>query len=296
MTASRLMLFVSTSSGNTLIVWDWRSGSVVRVFDFLLTLALIPLPLQVLKRTDVEDISIRRRSSAFNFLDEFRLVTSTGGATSRDNELDLVVFDTSVPQHSPDSWRRLNIDPTHHKRYTMNPSSWEARIHVDSERSQGRSSCDGPFIADQAQSVVVIVLHHRERVAVPGADMVLVIRAASLVGYLSSTPSGQPVPWDEWKGDIMIVEFSDGTSYVRTFVLGTRVLLVTYDRRGNYLVHGYDFSRWGCKTLVRVGNGGKERRVMPNLEQVWSPREPNVELETIRTLGDSLVMCTVGGS
>jgi len=239
---------------------------------------------------------MRHQYSAFNFLDEFRLVISTGGVTSREDEPGLIIFDTSVPQQSPDSWRRLNIAPTHHKRYAMNPRSWEAQIHVDSERSQGGGSCDGPLIVDQAQSVVVIVLHHRERVALPGADVVLVVRAASLVRYLSSTPSGQPIPWNKWKGDTMAVEFPNiGASYVQTFVLGTHVLLITC-RRGNYIVRGYDFSWWGCKALVRVGDGRKERRVMPNLEKVWSRREPNVGLETMLTLGDSLVMCMVGGS
>jgi len=240
---------------------------------------------------------VRHRYSAFNFLDEFRLVASTGGITLKDDELDLVIFDTSLPQQSPDSWRRFNIAPVHHKRYAMNPWSWEARIHTDSERSQGEHSWDGPFIVDQTQSVVVIVLHHRERVALPGADMVLVIRAASLVRYLSSTPSGQPIPWDEWKEDVMVVEFwNNGTSYVRTFVFGTRVLLMTCDLWRGYDFQVYDFSRSGCRALIRVGDGEKERRVMPNLEKAWSPIGPNIGLEKMRTLGDSLVMCTVGDS
>jgi hypothetical protein len=34
MTASRLMMFVSTFTVNVLVVWDWRSGTVVRVIDF----------------------------------------------------------------------------------------------------------------------------------------------------------------------------------------------------------------------------------------------------------------------
>jgi len=240
---------------------------------------------------------LRYRYSAFNFLEEFRLVASSGGVISREDELGLVIFDTSLPKQSPDSSRWLNIAPTHHKRYAMNPRSWDARIHTDSERSQGEASCDGPFIVDQTQSVVVIVLHHRGRVALPGADMILVIRTASLVGYLASTSSSRPVPWDEWKRDVMVVEFpNNDTSYVRTFVLGTRVLLMTCDSRGYCHVQVHDFSRCGCKALVHVGDGGEERRVMPNLEKVRSLRGPNIGLERMRTLGDSLVMCTVGGS
>jgi hypothetical protein len=42
MTASRLMIFVSTFAGNILIVWDWRTGQIVRVIDFRLVSTLIP--------------------------------------------------------------------------------------------------------------------------------------------------------------------------------------------------------------------------------------------------------------
>lgn len=40
-TASRLMLFVSTIKANVLIVWDWRTGGVVRASGFRLVAALI---------------------------------------------------------------------------------------------------------------------------------------------------------------------------------------------------------------------------------------------------------------
>ena len=225
-------------------------------------------------------------------------MASTGETTWREDKLGLLIFDTSLPQESPDSWRRFDIAPMHHERYAMNPWSWEVRIHADSERSQGEGSCDGPSIVDTTQSVVAIVLHHQqERVGLPGGDVILVVRAASLVEYLSSTSSGQPIPWNLWKGDVMVAELpNDGTAYARTFVLGTRVLLMTCDRRGYYHVHVYDFSRWGCRALVRVGDGEKERRVMPDLEKVWSQWDPNIGLEKTRALGDSLVTCTVGGS
>jgi hypothetical protein len=43
MTASRLMIFVSTFAANVLIVWDWRTGQVVRVIDFGVVSTLISL-------------------------------------------------------------------------------------------------------------------------------------------------------------------------------------------------------------------------------------------------------------
>ena len=220
-----------------------------------------------------------------------------GGIPSKEDNLYLVMFDTSLPQQSPDSWRRLNIAPTHHKRYALNPWEWEAWIYADHGMSQGEASCDSPFTVDPAQSAVVIILHHRERVGLPGGDAVLVILATALIKYLSSTPSGHSIPWDDWKKDVMVVEFpNNGTAYIQTFVFGTRVLLMTSDRRGRYAVQVHDFSRGGSRALICVGDGTRERKVMPHLKKVWSPREPVAGLETMRTLGDSLVMCNVGDS
>jgi len=42
MTASRLMIFVSTPTVDVLVVWDWRIGDIVRVIDLLLVPTLIP--------------------------------------------------------------------------------------------------------------------------------------------------------------------------------------------------------------------------------------------------------------
>jgi len=253
--------------------------------------------LQVLKRSSAEDAFLLDQNCTFNFLDEFRLLTSTARPALEEDELDLIMFDTSLPQQSPDSWRRLNIAPVYHHRYVKNPSVWEVRIHTDSEGSRTSGSYDGPLMADSTQSVVVIVLHQQECGEFPGGEAVLVIRVAALVRHMSSTRSGECIPWDTWKRDVMVVEIPRyGVSYIRTFVHGTRVLLITHDWRGGCRFQAYDFSRWGCKALVSVGDGERERMVMPNPEKVWFPRIPNHELENLRALGDSLVMCTVGNS
>lgn len=91
----------------------------------------------------------------------------------------------------------------------------------------------------------------------------------------------------------MVVEIPDNNTYARTFIFGTRVLLTTYDWRGGYRIQVYDFSRWGCRALVRVGDGERERLVMPS-PKIWHLKEPNDGLEIMQALGDSLVMCTVG--
>jgi len=232
----------------------------------------------------------------FDFLDEFRLVASTGQPARADDGLDLIIFDTSLPQQSPNSWRRLNIAPTYHHWYARYPSAWEARIHTDSENLRGGAPCDGPLVVDPTQAVVVIILHHRDCGNISVGEAVLVVRAAALVGRMSSTRSGERIPWDAWKSDVMVVEIPHHISYFQTFVHGTRVLLITYEWQSGYRFRAYDFSRWGCKALVRVGDGEKERMVMPNPGKVWSPKTPDTEPEDMRTLGDSLVMCTVGNS
>jgi len=145
--------------------------------------------------------------------------------------------------------------------------------------------------------VVVIVLHYHKCVDFPGGEAVLVIRTVNLVRYVASTRSGNRIPWDDWKGDVMGVEIPYyGISYIRTFVHGTRVLLITYDWPNGYRAQAYDFSRRGCMALVRVGARGKEKMVMPNPENVWSPGIPDTGLEDLQTLGDSLVTWTVSDS
>ena len=96
-------------------------------------------------------------------------------------------------------------------------------------------------------------------VAVPSAA--LVNRAAALVGYMSSTPNGPHIPWDDWKKGAVGVDIPHDISYTWTFVLGSRVLLMTHDwraNRGRYRVQAHNFSRWRCRALVRVGDGGRK--------------------------------------
>jgi len=154
-----------------------------------------------------------------------------------------------------------------------------------------------PSIADPTQSVVVFVLRHCEHGITFGADAVLfVIRTTTLVRYMSLTNSSSHIPWDDWKGDTMIVDIPRDIFYVQTFVCGTRVLLmfIPDHGRGDCRIQAYDFSLWGCRALVRVGNGKEERRVMPNPEKVWCPSATDAELKRMKNLGDSLVV-TVSG-
>jgi len=128
--------------------------------------------------------------------------------------------------------------------------------------------------------------------------VVLVIRVATLVKYMSSTPSGKRIPWDKWKRDATVVEFpSAGIPHIQTFVLGTRVLFLRRNPQGGYNVHLYDFSLWGCRTPLCVGGGfRRKRRVLPKPEKIWSLSEFGCEILEMQTLGDTLAVCSVGDS
>jgi len=89
----------------------------------------------------------------------------------------------------------------------------------------------------------------------------------------------------------MIVE---GAGLIRPLVFGTRVLFMTGSWEQDKTFKVYDFSRWGCRALVRVEDGGVEKRVMPSTENIWSPKPPTNRLDDIQALGDSVVMFKVG--
>jgi len=247
--------------------------------------------LQVLNRSGIGDIFPFSRGSGFGFLDDFRLLASTGRSTLGEGGLDVVLFDTSLPQQSPDSWRRLNIDPAHLGRVT---GFWadRIRVHTDHDGSLGEVCHDRPLIVDPTQSVVVVAFG-RERGDSRGRGMAFVIRAAVLIKHMSSACSGQDIPWEDWMGDGVIVEIP---SYFRIFVLGTRVLLIRYDWRRGYHIRGYNFCRLGRRALVHVRDGGKKSWVVPNPDVIWSQIEPDHAVDEMYTLGDSLVVCSVRNS
>jgi hypothetical protein len=214
-------------------------------------------------------------------------------------DIGLVMFDTSTPQQSPDSWRDFSIVPPHH-RYGGGP--WPRRVWVcaDSDRMLGEGSCDGPLTVDPTQSVVVLVLYHHECGGPSSGEAVLVIRVAALVGYMSSPHTGQRIPWDDWNGNALVVEIPlYNISPVQTFVLGSRVLLMTdnwQDHIEGYSIRAYDFSLRGCRALVRVGDGENKRMIMPDPKKTWFPPGRDIEIENMRALGDSLVSCRVSDS
>lgn len=162
--------------------------------------------------------------------------------------------------------------------------------------AQGEGSCDGPLVVDPAQPVVALILSFFK------GETILVVKAAALVGYMTSARVRRQIPWDEWKRHAMVIQFSYGISYSRIFVVGSHVMLMTRNWQNNtegedYRIQVYDFSRWGCMALVRVGDGEKGRMLMPDPEEIWHLRDySGGGTENLRALGGSLVSCGVSVS
>ena len=265
------------------------------MFGFYSSPTLTPPLLKVLKRSSKEDAFLSYPYSNLAFLDEFRLLALASLPTLEEHNFGSIMFDTSVPQESSNSWRHFNLTPTCH-RYAVSPRTRGSWICTDSDRSPGEGSRDGPLVVDPTQSVIVlqVTLYHDTYGMYSSEELVLVIRATTLIGRMSSARAEPHILWDDWKRDVMVVEVPWGFSHHRTFVLGSRVLLATRDwqDRDGVPVQAYDFSRWGCRALVRLGEGEKERTVMPNPEKFWLQRQYWGEMDML-ALGDSLVDCTV---
>lgn len=245
-------------------------------------------PSQVLKHSRVEHNFIRCIPSRIAFLDEFRLLSMRDwdGPAAHEPELGLVVFDISIPQRAPGSWRFFGVSPTYRREHPRNSEPWTFSVYHDIDRGQGEGFCDGPLVVDPAQSVVVLVQRSSNR------EAVLVIRAAALLGYISSERNRQRIPWDDWKRHATVMKFPSGVSNLQTFVLGSRVISVTHDQH----VQAYDFSRWGCRTFVRDGNGEKQTTIIYNPKRNRSLQEHGNRIQNVRGLGDRLVGCGVSDS
>jgi len=296
MTASRLMIFASAHPADVLVVWDWRIGDIVRAIDFRLVPILIPSILQVLKWSSTRYNFLHNLSSKLVFIDEFRLLATTGVPVGHVCELSLVMFDTSIPQQYPDDRQPFDLEPTDKLQRMRNLGSWEVSVHTDSVRARGESSCDGPLVIDPTQSVVVIAFN--EHGAFKSWEALLVIRTTVLVGYTPSTRTCRRILWNEWKRDAMVVKVPRCVSYIRPHIIGSRVLLMTCnfrDPRHHYRVQAYDFGLWGCKALIRAGRG-KKRRLMPNPKESWFPHGYSNWVWNMRVLGDSIVSCVVSNS
>ena len=181
------------------------------------------------------------------FLDEFRMMVSTPGSP---DVLEFTVFDTLALGGRPASSRRFRIPQEYRGCFT--------RFRLDPDRCLGTQGRDRPLITDPTQAVLAMEVDgNRQRV-------LIIMRIQTLVGHLCSVDTDDCVPWDEWKGGVMVMEVQWRYGS-RLFVQGVRVVLVeeratTPGVDSNVCLYAFDFSRRGCGTLP-PDRGDRAQRV-----------------------------------
>ena len=151
MTGSRLMIYVSvwdyslpddTGYVYRVVLWDWRSGDLVRVLR--LRQCFSHVTFQVFDRSSTDESGLIKCDCQVTFLDEFRIVVSHNKYSSDDA---LTVFNTLVPKDDPRSFRRFRLPPKYLER--------DAYAHLDRGKSLRTASRDGHLV-DPTQAILVI--------------------------------------------------------------------------------------------------------------------------------------------
>jgi hypothetical protein len=240
---------------------DERLGLENRIFSkcdvaSLATLYSLP-PHEVLDISTSNGHGLIRRDSTICsaiFIDESRLMVLTCDIPTGD--LELVTFNTLIPQDDPSNSRRFNLPSWH--------THWGAPILVDCDRPLGTPDIDGPLVADPAQAILVM-----EFPASQDPSVLVIVRTQALIGYACSPRAGFDVPWGDWGKGAVVMEVPRHCDYISTSVHGTKVVVQTYTgvRLGHYpsyRIHTFDFSRRGSSSLQLLNEvgGGTEREAL----------------------------------
>ncbi|KAF9649097.1 hypothetical protein BDM02DRAFT_3114462 [Thelephora ganbajun] len=186
------------------------------------------------------------------FLDEFRMVV----APNRSWNVELVVFDTLIPQYHPGNVQRLELPLWLHGQPT--------NIHVDHDRDLGIPNPDEALIADSAQAVLVIEM---EGLVKP--TVLVVVWTQALIEQKYSVHADSCVPCNEWGRHVVAMKVLTNSFRLLTFVHGSQVMVVQTFLTGGwglrerqpYCVRTFDFSQRGFLSL-RGGADGTGKRVM----------------------------------
>ena len=166
----------------------------------------------------------------------------------------LSVFNTLVPQQPlANPGRNLGLPHWYHNK------DWTVTVHTDGGRPLGAADGDERFIPDPAQAVLIVQLTN------DWDQAFLIMRTQTLIDQTPSTCTSDSyrdyVPWDEWRGDAMVLEVRMRGYAPRVFIHGAQVELVGYPlpgslREAQYVnVQTFDFSRRGRSSMRLVGGG-----------------------------------------
>ena len=168
------------------------------------------------------------------------------------NPLELVVFNTLIPQGHPGSIRRLRLPPQYSNEH------YSALIHVDQDRCLGAPSRDVALITDPTQAILAI---HVSKPPYLGG-VLHIVRIQTLIEHVCSTRTDDHILWDEWgRGAVVMkmpwypnIEFS---------VHGIHMVVLIRQCRGDvmYHIHSFDFGQRGYSTLPFLdGEDGRAER------------------------------------
>ena len=273
-----------------IFVWDQKTGDLVRLVR-LTSYSLLTTPLQVLDLSPADEKIFVTPETEVAFLDEFRMVVLPDPEVIKE----LIVFNTLIPQGDPGGLRRLGLPQRFHDRGT----EMAAEIIVDHNRPLGTLNRDEPLIADPAQAVLVLEIPHDL-----DPHVFLVMRTQALVEQTLLTCTDSCVPWDEWRGDAVVMESQVSDSEPITFVHGAQVVVVWVNHAGDWGVQTLDFSRRGRSSLPLWGDGSGEiegTQFEDCCDRIFESRD-GMDPRDLKSLGDGslfwLVSClsqSVGG-
>ena len=94
--------------------------------------------------------------------------------------------------------------------------------------------------------------------------MLLVVRMQVLVEQSRLICTDPHILWDEWRGDVVVMNVPRSDTGVEVFVHGAHVTLMWSPYDTEWALQTFDFSRWGCSSLPlwADGGGGTERSVL----------------------------------
>jgi len=161
-----------------LVVWNWKTGDLVRFHDLSAHTSLNLL--QVLDLTSMGGGRLVKVGTQAIFLDEFCMAVIPEPSVVTE----FTVFNTLVSQDHSGYLQRLALPPEFHGR--------GANIRVDRDRDLGTPNKDEVLLPDPAQAVLAIdLLGHQE------LRVLLVMRSQVLVKRVYTVHTDSPVPWHE---------------------------------------------------------------------------------------------------